>query len=229
MSDYSGTDNLEVMAEAVNYNDFLSERVLRLASGTKNILDFGAGIGTFAQRLRDSGFSVLCLEPDAAQAAKLRSDGMLVCESMASVPAGSVDYIYTLNVLEHIDDDGEALAQIAAALRPGGRLLVYVPAFQVLYSGMDRKVGHVRRYRRLELQSKVAAAGFTGIKARYVDSIGFFAALAYRAMERGEGDGGINLRALKFYDRFIFPLSRVTDHLFGLLFGKNVILTSRKG
>ena len=63
----------------------------------------------------------------------------------------------------------------------GGTLVVYVPAFKVLFTSMDRKVGHVRRYRRTDLRAKVETAGLTVLRSEYVDSLGFAATLAFRA------------------------------------------------
>ena len=226
MSDYTGTDNLEVMAEAVNYNAFLHAQVAAHARPGDRILDFGAGIGTFARELVRRGHAVACLEPDPAQAQRLAAEGLPVVDDLAGLPDASLDYVYTLNVLEHIDDDGAALRGIAARLRPGGRLLVYVPAFQVLYSSMDRKVGHVRRYRRADLARAVRDAGLGNVVARYVDSLGFLAALAFRVV--GNDDGTIDRRALRAYDRYAFPVSRVLDRLVGRWFGKNVLLTAEK-
>lgn len=224
MSAYTATDNLEVMAEAVNYNAFLIDSVRSFAQAGDRILDFGAGIGTIAERLVAEGYAVTCLEPDIEQRQRLRAQGLSTCEALEEIADGSLDYLFTINVLEHIERDGDAVAAFARKLRPGGRLLIYVPAFALLFSSMDRKVGHFRRYRRGALACLVAANGFGGISARYADSLGFLAALLYRAL--GRDDGGINRRALKLYDRFVFPLSRLLDRAVGRLFGKNVMLTA---
>jgi len=226
MTEYSGTDNLEVMTAAVNYNNFLLGRIEALAPKSGKILDFGAGIGTFARRLSERGFDVTCLEPDPGLAARLRAAGLEARESMDEFAAASFDYVFTLDVLEHIEDDAAAVRQIAGKLKPGGRLLVYVPAFPMLYSSMDRKVGHFRRYRRRALQKIIVEAGFSSVEARYVDPTGFFASLAYRLTERGTGN--INVRMLKLYDTFLFPLNALLNPLCGLAFGKNIILTATR-
>ena len=224
MTNYSGTDNLEAMAQATNYNDFLTQQVLSFSPPQGRILDFGAGIGTFSKYVSARGHDVACLEPDSVLASRLRSDGLTTYESMNEIADASLDYVFTLDVLEHIQDDAEAARAIASKLKPGGRLLVYVPAFPVLYSSMDKKVGHFRRYRRRRLQQLIAGAGFTDIRVRYVDAIGFFASLAYRITD--DGTGGINVRMLKFYDRFLFPLSRLLNPLFARFLGKNIMLTA---
>ncbi|HEY2346202.1 MAG TPA: methyltransferase domain-containing protein [Xanthomonadaceae bacterium] len=214
------------MAEAVNYNAWLARRVALVARSGDQILDFGAGTGTFASILAQAGHSVACVEDDEELARRLRTDGFEVVASLDRIEAGTIDYVYSLNVLEHIQDDAAALAGIARALAPGGTLLLYVPAFQVLYSSMDRKVGHFRRYRRQGLEALAAAAGFIDVRSRYADSLGFFAALAYRWI--GSDSGTLDRRSVVLYDRCVFPVSRMLDRLFGRLFGKNVLLTACK-
>lgn len=226
MSSYTGTDNLEVMAEAVNYNAFLAGLVRAPMRPGDRVLDFGAGTGTFALPLAAAGHPPACVEPDPGLAARLRAAGLEVHASADALPPGGLDYAYSLNVLEHIDDDRGALARLHAALRPGGTLMLYVPAFPLLFSAMDRKVGHVRRYRRGDLQAKCREAGFVVERCRYVDSLGFFAALAYRI--GGDRDGGIDRRALALYDRWVFPASRWLDRITGRGFGKNLWLLARR-
>ena len=226
MAAYSGTDNLEIMAEAVNYNRFLLELVRAGARPRDRILDFGAGIGTFARALTADGFDVLCVEQDDAQAATIREAGMAVFGSLDEVPGSSIDYLYSLNVLEHIADDLGALRECHARLKPGGRLLIYVPAFPMLFSSMDRKVGHCRRYTRGGLLAKVREAGFVSPTARYADCAGFLATLLYKL--GGSDTGSIDRRGLVLYDRLVFPLSRAGDRILGRIVGKNVVLTATR-
>ena len=129
-------------------------------------------------------------------------------------------------MLEHIEDDSGALAGLYDRLRPGARILIYVPAFACLYSKMDELVGHHRRYRRGDLISKLTAAGFQVERAAYVDSVGFFAALAFRWL--GRGDGSLGAGAVRYYDRFIFPLSRILDHVVNAVFGKNLLIVGTR-
>ena len=226
MAEYSGTENLEVMAEAVNYNRYLASLILVNARPGDRVLDIGAGIGTFARELAARGYDVHCVEPDPVQAACITAAGLDVSTDVENIRDGTIDFIYTLNVLEHIEDDTAALRQWRAKLKPGGRILIYVPAFPVLFSSMDRKVGHFRRYTRAELESKVSASGFDVIESRYADSLGFLATLLYKAV--GNDSGSVNRRALVAYDRVAFPLSRLGDRVFGRAFGKNVVLTATR-
>jgi SAM-dependent methyltransferase len=143
------------MAEAVRYNRFLMSLVTDAIRTEDKMLDFGAGIGTFALPLMCGGTDVLCVEPDARELKKIAGSEVKVVDRLADVDNASIYLIYTFNVLEHIEDDGQVLQQFDAKLKPRGRLLIYVPAFQVLFSSMDRNVGHVRRYSRKDLSDKV--------------------------------------------------------------------------
>lgn len=223
---YSGTDNLEVMADAVNYNRFLTELVLSQAKEGDAILDFGAGIGTFAKNISAQGHNVCCVEPDINQAYTIASLGLVVFGELAQVENNSLDYAYTLNVLEHIEDDRAVLCELHRKLKPGGRLLIYVPALQVLYSSMDKKVGHYRRYTRKGLNDLVSNVGFNVTETRYADSIGFFATILFKLVS--DDSGAVNNRALRAYDILVFPLSLIADKLLSPFFGKNVLLVGEK-
>lgn len=223
---YTGTDNLEVMADAVNYNRFLVSLVLHANRVRRPMLDFGAGVGTFATALSRHGLSVDCVEPDSAQADAIGQSGLRVFGDITAVPSAGYDFVYSFNVLEHIEDDRLALNELHRVLRTGGLLLLYVPAFQMLYSSMDRKVGHVRRYRRSDLVEKVTSAHFEITKVRYADSIGFAASLAYRLV--GSDSGRIDRASVRLYDRFAFPLSLWLDRLLGRWIGKNLLVVARK-
>jgi SAM-dependent methyltransferase len=225
--EYTGTDNLEIMQKAVNYNAFLVSLIVRQGlSPSDKILDIGAGIGSFAGALREKGFDVHCLEPDMKQAGLLRSKGFAVSVTWDEIAGRSFDFIYALNVLEHIEKDGDALREWAGKLKDGGRMLIYVPAFNLLYSGMDRKVGHWRRYRRKELEGIIQGAGLRIVgRARYADCVGFFVSLLYRLLQK---QGDINERSLVFYDRYLFPFSLAGDLLFHNFFGKNVFVVAGK-
>lgn len=223
---YTGCDNLEVMADAVNYNRFLVDTVGRhVTSSAVRVLDFGAGAGTYADMLAERQITPDCLEPDKDLQVILRSKGYSVVDlETITSDVEKYDVIYTLNVLEHIKNDQEASEQLASLLRPGGKLVVYVPAFEVLFTSMDTKVEHFRRYRRRDLNRILRNANLEIVESRYCDPVGFVATLAYKVM--GRSDGTINPAALKFYDRVLFPLSRALHGVTGRFFGKNVLVVA---
>ena len=223
---YSGRDNLFAMREAHRYNAFLANLITRNAPAGGKWLDFGAGGGQFAIPLKQAGHHIVAVEVDAGLAQGIRSHGIPTFTSLDDVEDGSVDFIYTLNVLEHISDDGAALRQLHRKLRPGGKLLVYVPAFQVLYSSMDTLVGHYRRYSKARLKEAVTHAGFEVERAAYADAIGYAASLVYKWLPGR--DGTITPGSVALYDRWIFPVSRALDMVVSPWLGKNVYLVAHK-
>ncbi len=223
---YSGHENLLIMRRAKNYNAFLGEQIRRNGENSQVVLDFGAGVGAIADSVKVWAPELICLEPDKIQVSMLRSSGFRAVETFSEVAPGSVDYIYSVNVLEHIEDDRAAINNIYKTLKSNGRFFAYVPALQWLYSSMDTAVGHFRRYHMRDLIENVSSAGFVVNSAKYVDSLGVPATIAYKLVgsERGE----ISESSLVFYDRLMFPISRFLDILFQQHFGKNLLIVCQK-
>jgi SAM-dependent methyltransferase len=218
----TGAENLEAMASADNYNRFLVDCVRREADPGRPVLDYGAGAGLHARALRAHGYQVSCVEPVPTLRARMSSDGITALASLDDCDQ-HFGTVYALNVLEHIEDDAEALRQIRDVLLPEGKLVLYVPAFTLLFTEMDRRVGHFRRYRRGQLEQLVRAADLRVLRSEYVDSAGFAAALLYRVARR---DGAISQRSVVLYDRVIFPISRAIDQVTHRYFGKNVLVVA---
>jgi len=174
--------------------------------------------------LRARGFRPDCVEPDSENQIILRRLGFSVAATMDEHEAESIDYVYTLNVLEHVPDD-EALARtVFSRLRHGGRLFIFVPAFPILWSRLDDYVEHQRRYRRGPTVAMLRRVGFVLERARYADCLGFFAALVFGRGANAE----ISPRSIWLYDRFLFPVSRFLDPILGRFFGKNLAVICRK-
>ena len=218
---YTGIENLEVMREAENYNRYLQRLVEGHAAGARRVIDFGAGSGTFAIPCAAAGLDVTAVEPDDRLRAAVAAAGIVAVADVAELSSAGYDYAYTLNVLEHIEADVDVLRTLRAKLVPGGRLFVYVPAFPLLYTSMDAKVHHVRRYTRATLRSSLVAAGFEIRTIRYADSLGFPATLLFKLLDNGRGD--VNRRLLRLYDSLAFPVSRALDTLAHRWFGKNLL------
>jgi len=226
---YSGNQILQTLTCAKNYNAFLVSLVKRFAPSGARVLDAGSGIGTFAASLCETRAfgrgQIVCLDPDPAQAAVSREKGFATETGIAALEDGSFDYIYSLNVIEHIADDVAAVREWAAKLKPGGRMLLYVPAHQFLTSSMDRAVGHCRRYTRKILTQTAERAGLSVVKpARYADSLGFMFSLLYKFTVR---DASLGVSSVKFFDA-IFPITRLIDPVFARVFGKNVWIVATK-
>ncbi len=218
---YEGTDTLENLKEAVNYNLSLASLVKKNATDGE-ILDFGAGIGTFPD-LIDLKSRSTCLEIDPTQADILRSKGHTVTNSISKE---KYDFIYSLNVLEHIKDDKLQVEKLINGLRPKGKLLIFVPAFNYLFSSLDKKVGHFRRYNAKSLKNLFIEMDVEIEKVHYFDTIGFFFALFFKLLRLDSSN--VNKRNITIFDKFFFPLNKKLDPIFSRLFGKNVYILVKK-
>jgi SAM-dependent methyltransferase len=195
----------------------------RKITSEMKILEFGAGTGFLAEIIqRKYKVDVDCLEIDPTLISTMKKKGLRTFESLDSLNC-KYDLIYSSNVLEHIENDSLSLAQLKPYLALDGNLAIYVPAFPILFSDLDRKVGHFRRYTKSDLRNKLNANGYKICKIQFADCLGFFASvLIIVSGYKSKGNLG-GIRSLKFYDRYIFPISKFLDAA-GLryLFGKNL-------
>ena len=149
----------------------LASRFLREArrAGARGCaIDLGCGTGANLRRLLgDLGGIGLDGDAEGLRFCRERGAARLVRADGSSIPirGAAAGVVLALDVLEHLEDDEAALAEIARILRPGGFLLANVPALPALFSEHDRALGHRRRYRRGELEARARAAGFAILRS----------------------------------------------------------------
>jgi SAM-dependent methyltransferase len=137
------------------------------------ILDAGCGTGQMTKHLETLGHAVgLDSAEEAITYAKARGVDRLVRGSITAPPFadGSFDCVLALDVIEHVDDDMGLLSSMVKVLKPGGHLIVTVPAFQALWSEHDEINRHKRRYRAPQLRRLVEEAGFTVDRITYCNT-----------------------------------------------------------
>jgi SAM-dependent methyltransferase len=149
-------------------------RLVPLPPGAR-ILEAGCGTGGNLAMLKDFG-DVSAFEPDTrARAVASRKTAIEVREgrlpSDVDFAAQAFDLVVALDVLEHLDEDLASLQALRDRLRPGGWMLITVPAFPFLWSHHDVAHHHKRRYRKRDLVRLVAAAGLTPVKATYFNTL----------------------------------------------------------
>jgi len=232
---YAGIAELWTIEKQLkNYNHDLVIKLAKNFKQTDFILEYGAGIGTLATLLQSiKGIKPDCLEIDLHLQEVLMSRNLQVYATVKSLPK-KYDAIYISNVLEHIEDDRAALRDIHPVLKEGGLLVIYVPAFMMLYSEFDASVGHYRRYSKKELVSALEDTGYSIVEYQYVDSVGFFVwlLLKIRSLNKTlklQSKEDESHPSFKIYDRFIYPISKCFDYLgFKYLLGKNILIVARK-
>jgi SAM-dependent methyltransferase len=195
----------------------------------RSVLEIGSGMGYFSEKLVESRRDRLvlsdtedfCLE----RLRRIYADNPTVEVESLPLPgkvnlSGQVDSVVAMNVLEHIEDDVQALKDLAEVVRPGGRIVLWVPAYMQLYGEFDRKVGHFRRYTPKTIRESVERAGLRVQKVRPVNFLGGIA--WWLAVRRG-GAGAPNRRLVWLYDNVVVPISRTVERVVRPPFGQSVI------
>lgn len=218
--DYNGSDNLAIMSFATNYNSGLYQWVARDVKPGMDVLDFGAGNGEYANRFPIGSIDAAEIDPELIP--QIKQPVVTDIDTLGK----TYDLVYTINVLEHIEHHAEMTRKLADKLKPGGRLKVFVPARQEIFSNMDTHVGHYRRYDKALVRQILEQAGLRVTDVRYYDFAGYFISLLYKWLGK---DGRITKESVVLYDRVIFPISRLFDKLTGgQIIGKNVIADAVK-
>ncbi len=167
--DEYGSHMLHHLEGTPRYNVWVGDK-LRPFVGDR-VLEIGAGIGTLtSQLIPRTVYVVSDVNPNYLHYLRSYATGKPYLEvrridaddASDFVPLhGRFDTVLVVNVLEHVEDEGAALANIRNALLPGGRAVVLVPQHPRLFSALDRALGHRERYTSEGLRRSLAAAGLT--------------------------------------------------------------------
>ncbi len=235
---YDGQD-LEALADIPNYQQWIADSFLPRVRG--RVLEVGAGIGTMARRYAHAADEAVLLEPARNLIAKLRentreipsarpvdallSDVVGKRHAGCDFSRGSFDVVILINVLEHVDDDVGMLRTLHDLLRPGGTLVLFVPALAWLYGSLDRLVDHKRRYSFDSLGAVVRGAGFEVETHRYFDVLGI---LPWFVAGRVLRQRSFNADAARLYDRLAVPVGAFLEGIVEPPVGKNLLSIGRK-
>lgn len=141
------------------------------------IIDVGGGNGFVSLCIQDAGYDVILLEPGSEGVINAKKRGIKnilhTTFQGAKFPDCSIDSIGLFDVLEHMEDDQEFLAEVSDAMKKESRLYITVPAHQYLWSDVDVYSGHFRRYSIASLTEVLNRSGF---KIKYVSY--FFSGLS---------------------------------------------------
>ena len=220
-------DDLETMSEARNYQAHVFGLVQAYVGA--RVLEVGCGIGTMTRQLLASAQQVVCIEPNLNCAARARDAlagddrvDIRVCHleecNRAELQRQEFDTIVCVNVLEHIHDDVHALSLFADILGgTRGKVLIFVPALQGLYSQHDAALGHHRRYSKRTLRRAFTAAGLDVVAMHYTNPIGLLGWM-YNLYISGNIEHSSS--QVRLFDRFVapwaLPLERIVAPPIGL-------------
>lgn len=228
--------DLEVMSDAQNYVGWIFSELIAPHLG-RSVLEIGSGIGTYSSRIATDPKveRLTCVEVDqrCVDTARKAIDAVVhkpvehvVGDYLSALlPKDRYDTALLINVLEHLQDDRAAVRKARSELRMDGSLVIFVPAFELLMSGLDRRLGHYRRYTTGSLRQLLEGAGFTVTALRYYNAVGFLGWLwRFRILGRTEQSPGL----VRFFDRVILPAQLRVERMLPLPAGQSVYAVAKK-
>lgn len=227
---YSGNE-LDAMAQARNYCRWIFQYFAPYL-GAK-VIEIGAGVGTFAELILncETTSELVLFEaahnlfPQLRQRFAGRNVRLHCGPFEPSFLDSPPDSIVLVNVLEHVLEDGLLLSQIHDCLRPGGSLLLFVPALAWNYGALDEAFEHHRRYSRRGLTAKLLGSGFRIETMRYVNLMGiaswFFAGRVLRQTT-------LKPAQVRWYDRWVVPWSFKLENFWRPPLGQSLLAVAVK-
>jgi SAM-dependent methyltransferase len=223
------SQTLESVASAVEYHGWLTSLAQPYLG--QHPIELGSGLGDYAQTWLDAGTpAVTATELDPSRLAYLRrrfaDDKRVSVERIDVLSPEPADHsaFVAFNVLEHIPEHVEALRAAHTLVRPGGAVIMFVPAFEFAMSRFDRQVGHVRRDSVSSMSQALTEAGLDIEKVHYVNLPGLPAwFVGMRLLRMTPGDGAL----LRLWDAQVAPRARRWEAKHRVPFGQSVFAVAR--
>lgn len=224
----NGKQTLESMSQAVWYNEWTLQKFLPHLKG--DILEIGCGIGNFTNSLTKYGnVWAVDIEKEYIEKTKKNTKGK-VKVGFGDIEKGEYffdkkfDVVICINVLEHIKDDKRALKNLYNLLKKEGKLILLVPAHDFLYGGIDKAIGHYRRYQKDRLSLMMVNLGFKIISAR---ALNFLGALGWWFSSKLLGKSIVEEGKVKVFN-VIAPIILPLENIVEPPFGTSVLIIAQK-
>ncbi len=220
---------LESLSEAWRYRRWLAD--LARPWLADHPIEIGSGLGDYTAEWLPSVRRITASEADPGRLVLLKE--RFKAEPRVDVrelrlPSDDQDGFsaaVALNVLEHIAPDVEAVRSMARLVRPGGHVVILVPAFEFAMSRFDRAVGHVRRYTTARLRDVLVDAGVEPVDIRYVNSVGLINwTLVVRGLRLTPRNGPL----VRTFDRLVVPPLRRIEARVAPPFGQSVFAVAQR-
>lgn len=202
------------------------------------VLDVGVGTGANLRLLRDLGFNkVTGLDPsdDAIRHCAEKGFNYVQKGDICAMPFadGSFDLVLATDVIEHVDDDAQAVAEITRVLDPAGLALITVPAFQSLWGLQDRQSFHKRRYRLRPLLRLLRSRGLQVRRYYYFNYLMFIPVWLVRRLIdlfaiRLESESQINSPLINRMMSAVFAFDLRTAPVMKFPFGVSILAIARR-
>jgi len=230
--DREGASTLETISAAKRFNRWMYDVISKHCSG--KILEVGSGIGNISNYFISEGADIVLSDIRENYCDYLRKTFQksqvekldLVDADFSNQYAhllSSFDTVFALNVVEHIEDDVLALSNIKKLLKPGGVVVILVPAFQSLYNSFDKELYHYRRYSRKSLK-QIVDTEFEVRSSRYFNPVGIIGWFINGSLLKKKE---IPSDQMKHFDKLV-PIFRMIDFFTQQVIGLSVITVGYK-
>lgn len=226
------TDELEALKYAKNYYNWIMG-YFKPHLG-RSVVEVGAGIGTFSDFIIDNinePYTLSLYEPAGNNFEQLeqkyngKKKVNIYNDYFKYSNENQFDTLIINNVLEHIEDDQAIVNDFYKSLLPTGKLLIFVPALDFLYSEFDKDLGHFRRYSKDNLRKLLINNGFKIIEIRYFNILGVLSwYFVFKVLRKKT----INIDAVKFSDKYIIPVLRNIESIVKPPIGQNLLVVAKK-
>jgi SAM-dependent methyltransferase len=215
---------------------FVEDICRRVTDRRPRILDVGCGTGANLLMLSQFGDAEgVDISEDALAFCRERGLEKVKLGAGEALPYddGAFDLVTGLDVVEHMDDDLAGLREMRRVLRPGGRVLLFVPTFMFLWGVQDDVSNHRRRYRLPELRRVLEQAGLEIERMTYANITFFLPILLMRKLMRltgikAESENNINVSALNGVLGSLFGAESVVLRFMNIPFGVSGLCVARK-
>ena len=216
--------------------EFVEDICRRVTDRRPRILDVGCGTGANLMMLSKYGDAEgVDISEDALAFCRERGLDKVRLGAGEELPYedGTFDLVTGLDVVEHMDDDLAGLSEMQRVLRPGGRVLLFVPTFMFLWGLQDEVSHHRRRYRLPQLQRVLEQAGFEIERTTYANITFFLPILVMRKLMRltgikAESENNINVPALNGILGGLFGAESLVLRYMNLPFGVSGLCVAKK-
>ena len=230
MISYKGFSTLEILEGASNYNSWIAENFIKKLKSP--VIEVGSGTGNisiyFSQQkelfLTDKDPGLITHLKNKFKRKNIKINTLDISKEILRTLQGHFKSAIAINVLEHIKDDGKAFRNLNRLLVQGGRLFILVPAKKFAYTGLDKALGHYRRYEKEELIEKIKSAGFTIEKTYFFNFIGLFSWIVRDKIERGHT---LKLYQVALFDKLV-PVLKIIEGIIKPPLGVSLIVIARK-
>jgi SAM-dependent methyltransferase len=232
----TGHEALQVLSSADAFNQWMFSAISPYASG--KILEIGSGLGNISKYFIQTGAEITLSDVDAFYLEHLKKEFSVYknVKDFLSIDLQKQDFVknysdleekydtvFYLNVLEHLEDDSYAIKNSEFMLKENGILIILVPAYSFLYSEMDKRLNHHRRYTLKSLRNKISAENFKIEKSFYFNFMGIPAWLygkirQFKVLPKGE---------MKLYNK-LTPVGKFLDKMVFHRAGLSAIVVARK-